>query len=193
MSHPVHAQGCGSRITCHCKMLGLTLDLDQVNGLLQEKRGPASHRPPRGWGTPGCPALYLGVHTEKVVRSPAAQRRALKRLAVVKVVVVFQTPNLQKERVGLSFAFVFLLLSFVFVFSCGSPHFCAGSTPLCVGAAAPRTTNPMLREGMQDAGTNPSATARCCAGTKEPRKHFYEFSPIKYIFANCLPSAPEQE
>lgn len=33
------------------------------------------------------------------MRSPAAQRRALKRLAVVKVVVVFQTPNLQKERV----------------------------------------------------------------------------------------------
>lgn len=55
--------------------------------------------PPQRLGIPGCSALYLGVHTEKVVRSPAAQRRALKRLAVVKVVVVFQTPNLQKERV----------------------------------------------------------------------------------------------
>lgn len=32
-----------------------------------------------------------------------------------------------------------------------------------------------------------------CTGTTEPRKHFYEFSPIKCIFANCLPSAPKQK
>lgn len=74
--------------------------------------GPSQQAPPRGsggppqpagpqggWGTPlGCPAPYLGVHAEEVVWSPAAQRRALKRLAVVKVVVVFQAPNLQKQR-----------------------------------------------------------------------------------------------
>ena len=30
-----------------------------------------------------------------------------------------------------------------------------------------------------------------CTGTAEPRKRFYQFSPIKCIFANCLPSAPE--
>lgn len=33
--------------------------------------------------------------------SPTAQCRALKRLAVVKVVVVFQAPDLQKERLFL--------------------------------------------------------------------------------------------
>jgi len=79
-------------------MLGLTLDPNQTNGLLWEKRGPLSRRPHRDRGTPGCPAPYLGVHAEEVVRSPAAQRRALKRPAVVKVVVVFQAPNLRKER-----------------------------------------------------------------------------------------------
>lgn len=32
-----------------------------------------------------------------------------------------------------------------------------------------------------------------CTDTTEPGKHFYEFSPIKCIFVNCLPSAPKHK
>lgn len=48
-------------------------------------------------GVPGAPpAPYLGVHAQEGVRSPAAQRRALERLAVVEVVVVLQAPDLEE-------------------------------------------------------------------------------------------------
>lgn len=78
-------------------MLQLMLDPDQANSLLQGQVGSPIPPPCSGWGTPGCSAPYLGVHAEEVVWSPAAQRGALKRLAVVKVVVVFQASNLQKK------------------------------------------------------------------------------------------------
>lgn len=48
-------------------------------------------------GVPGAPpAPYLGVHAQEGVRAPAAQRRALERLAVVEVVVVLQAPDLEE-------------------------------------------------------------------------------------------------
>lgn len=80
------------------------------------------------WGTPGCPAPYLGVHAEEVVRSSTAQRGALKRLAVVKVVIVFQASNLKKKKKRL-FGLVFFLKS---VFLWLPPHFVlAGSEQPC--------------------------------------------------------------
>lgn len=47
----------------------------------------------------GGTAPYLGVHAEEGVWSPAAQRRALERFAVVEVVVVFQAADLGKRKI----------------------------------------------------------------------------------------------
>lgn len=132
------AQGCGSRVTCHPEMLQLTLDPDQANSLLQGQVGTPIQR---GWGTPGCPAPYLGVHAEEVVRSPAAQRGALKRLAVVKVVVVFQASNLQKKE-------VVWVVFFKVCFPVAAPPFCTGS----ISAAVPCTPNLSVPQSSQGWG-----------------------------------------
>lgn len=91
------------------------------------------------------------------MRSPAAQRRAFKRLAVVKVVVVFQAPNLQKERV----VGVFLKYKFFLLFptiSVLAASLCALVQP-CRGLTKSSLAKLGFREGMQDAGTDPGATS----------------------------------